>query len=114
MKYLAVPYSHEDIFIKAMRADHADMIAAYLMKSGIYIFSPISSWHYIANKHVLPTNFEFWKNYNFSMLSHCDALLVITLDGWKESVGVKAEMDFAKKNGIPIHYVDPDTFEITQ
>jgi len=37
-------------------------------------------------------------------------VLVITLKGWKESVGVKAEMEIAKKYGVPIEFIDPEPY----
>ena len=37
-----------------------------------------------------------------------EAKFVLTLDGWRESVGVAAEMKLARNMGKPIRYYDPE------
>jgi hypothetical protein len=48
------------------------------------------------------------------MLSFCDSLLIVTLEGWQESIGLQDELEQAKKLGKQIAFIDPYTFEITQ
>ena len=38
----------------------------------------------------------------------CKCVLVLKLDGWEESTGVKAEIKIAESLGIPVEYVDYD------
>ena len=79
------------------------------MAAGVYVFSPISHTHPIAEAGSLPTGWEFWEAYDNIMLSRCTKLIVLMLDGWKESKGVAAEIKIAEKLGIPIVYIHDAT-----
>jgi hypothetical protein len=39
------------------------------------------------------------------LMSKCDELFVVTLDGWDTSTGVQEEIEMAKKFNIPISFV---------
>lgn len=96
--YLAVPYTHTDEKVVLERFDRVNRAAANLFASGVWCFSPISHTHPIKHTHIaLPAEFKFYADYDFRMIDHCDELWVLTLDGWKESIGVTAEIDYAKK-----------------
>jgi hypothetical protein len=106
--YLACPYSDSDITVKVHRFEAVNKAAAKLMNSGKYVFSPISHTHPIAVAGELPTGWEFWKEYDRLMLSRCQKLIVLKLDGWETSVGVSAEIEIAKEFNIPIEYLEKD------
>lgn len=80
-------------------------MAGKLMSDGLHIFSPISHTHPIALAGNLPTGFDFWRGYDEAILNVCKELWVLCLDGWQESVGVRAEIDYACKLGIPVRYI---------
>jgi hypothetical protein len=103
--YLAVPYTHPDKFVIQQRFDKVNKVSARLMSEGINVFSPISHTHPIALAGSLPTNWEFWKNYDMAFLSCSKKLIVLQLDGWENSVGVQAEIQIAKNLGLPIEYI---------
>ena len=106
MIYLAIPYTDANEAVMEARAEIADRIAAYFMNDcGIYVYSPISSWHHIAKKYNLPKDFTYWKRFNFHMLSLCDTLVVIRAEGWEESEGLQAEISYAKGLGITVGHV---------
>ena len=106
--YLATPYSHPNPIVRNERFLAANKTAAELLQHGIHVFSPISHTHPIALAGNLPTHWEFWEAYDRAFLSHCKALLVLTLPGWKESKGVSSEIAIAKSLGIPINYIAPN------
>jgi len=83
-------------YIEAMRA------TTYLLKKGIWVFSPIVHCHPMD----LPRDYEFWQAYNKAMLSEADGLYVLIIEGWEKSRGVTDEISFAR-NRKPIHYVIP-------
>jgi hypothetical protein len=101
---------HDNSFIMDFRASVSDIIAADLMKKGRIIFAPISMCHHLAVKYNLPKDWAYWKYFDEEFVKMCGKLLVITLKGWKKSVGVKGEMELAKKYGIPIEYIDPEPY----
>lgn len=104
--YLAVPYSHPDPKIAEQRFNIVNKVAANLIAGGLHIFSPISHSHPIAIIGNLPTDFNFWINYDRSFLECSNKLIVLMLDGWKESKGVTGEIAIAKELGIPIEYLE--------
>lgn len=106
--YLASPYSHKNPLIRAERFDAACKAAAKLMQSGMAVFSPI------AHSHPIEQHFggkieglEFWMKQDIPLLASAARLMVLTLDGWEASRGVAAELEYARKNGIPISFVEP-------
>ncbi len=112
MIYLAHPYSHKDAAIREARFQSANRIAGILMKAGKLIFSPISHTHPIALVTDLPVSWEFWKLYDLEMLKACEALIVVTAEGWKESIGVQAEMEIMRELNRPIIFYEPTEEEV--
>ena len=108
--YLALPYMHDNKFIMEFRAMVSDVIYADLTNKGFKVFAPISMSHHIAVKYGLPGDWEYWKELDEEFIKVCGKLLVIKLKGWKESIGVNAEMDLAKKYGLPIEFIDPEPY----
>ena len=47
------------------------------------------------------------------MISRCDALYVLTIEGWRTSYGVKGEVEIAKGEDVPVRYYDPMTDTIS-
>jgi hypothetical protein len=104
--YLAVPYSHPDTSIRDQRFEAVNQVAARLMREGHHIFSPISHTHPIAMAGDLPTGWDFWEKYDTAILQCCQKLIVLRLDGWEQSAGVRGEIAIAIGLEIPIEYID--------
>jgi hypothetical protein len=108
--YLASPYTHKNPVIKKQRADVATKAAVDLLKNGIFCFAPIpynAPWE----NYNLPGDWGFWEKFDKTFISRCDAVLVLTIDGWKESIGVQAEIEYAKENDIPVLFITPEEIE---
>ena len=56
----------------------------------------------------MPRDWAFWKDLSYVLLSKSDVLVVLKLEGWEESVGVKAEIIYAHDNNIPVIYIEED------
>jgi hypothetical protein len=106
LSYLAAPYSHKEHYMQVARFWAINAVAADYMRRGEYIFSPISHTHPIAEAGELLKDWEYWAEYDSRMISVCNEMLVLTLDGWKESVGVTAEIKIAEGLHIPIWYIE--------
>jgi hypothetical protein len=103
--YLASPYSSPDKDLQKARAEQAAEASAILKRLGHHIFAPIPMGVMMA-AYGLPHGYEeFWKPFAINMISRCDALIVLTLDGWRESVGVTDEIAEAMGRGLPVFYV---------
>lgn len=102
--YVASPYSHEDPNVRLDRYLEVGAYTAHLLKERTPAFSPIVHCHDIATRHDLPTNAEYWRQYNGAMLAPAKELHVLQLDGWEKSLGVRWEMEFAQILQKPIRY----------
>jgi hypothetical protein len=105
--YLASPYSHPDPAVKHERFVAACRAAGSLIQQGVHVFSPIAHTHPIAIECVLPGGWEFWAEYDRLMIAACDELHVLTLDGWQESTGIKAESEIARTLGKRVLFMEP-------
>jgi hypothetical protein len=107
--YVAAPYSHPDPAVRELRFRQINAYCAAQMAAGVILYSPISHCHPIALAHALPTDWAFWERFDRAMIGCCQRLTVLTLDGWRESTGVQAEIKIALEMGIPVeHVLDAD------
>lgn len=104
MIYLAGPYSHESSVIKNNRFEKLTDVAAQLMNEGNIVYSPITHSHPIAIKHSLPGDWGYWQASCEAMLSRCDKMVIVKMEGWEKSVGLAGEIEIANALGIPIEY----------
>jgi hypothetical protein len=105
--YLASPYSSTNPGLVQFRYTETERVTAELLMYGIPVYSPIVHCHHLATAHGIPTDAEFWYRYNMRMLSPAKKLLVLKLDGWEKSIGIRGEMDYARTHGKPIMYIAP-------
>lgn len=106
MIYLCSPYTHPDPAIRETRFRAACRQAAEMFRCGIPVFSPIAYSHAIA-AHDLPLDWDFWERFDRAFLEVCTEVCVLTLDGWRESRGVQAEIVLARQMGKPVSFVEP-------
>lgn len=106
MIYLASPYSHPDPAVRQRRFEAACEYTARLMNAGLLVFSPVVHSHPLV-AYGLPTDWEYWRRLDVAHLDRCERMMVLKLDGWRESVGVEAEIAVAVDRGIPVEYASP-------
>jgi hypothetical protein len=106
--YLGCPYSHPDPHVKTQRFEAVTKVASKMMAKGEFVFSPISHTHPIAMAGGLPGGWEFWKEYDEIYLRMSCKMVVLTLDGWRESVGLMAEIELSRKLGVEVEYVETE------
>jgi len=106
--YLASPYSHPDMRVVLERFDAVCRVAAIMMSRGEFVFSPIAHTHPIAVVGDLPKGFDYWQTYDHMMLDMCGGVAVLTIDGWKQSVGVADEIRYANSIGLPVRHIGED------
>jgi nucleoside 2-deoxyribosyltransferase len=106
--YLASPYTHTDPIVKKQRAEAVTKSAVDLLHKGVFVFAPIS-YNEPWEKYNLPGDWHFWSEFDKTFVSRCDGgLIVLMLDGWEKSVGVTAEIEFARSIGLPVYYTTPE------
>ena len=106
--YLASPYSHPDHMLRARRWTAAIDACAWIANvKEMAVYSSIAHWHKVAVRHRLPGHSDYWTRQNEALLIPAAAVWILTIDGWKTSVGVAAEMAFANFQSKPILYLQP-------
>lgn len=107
MIYLASPYSHPSETVREQRFIDVCRVTASLLQSGYFVFSPIVHSHPLVKFCTRGTGWDFWERIDREHLSRCDEVVVLMIDGWRESVGVKAEIRIARELGKPVRYLAP-------
>lgn len=102
MIYVASPYTSSEQSVMQSRYEMVKAFAAQQMRAGMTVYSPIVHGHDISTSHELPGDWEFWKPHCLAMLRKADSMIVLTIPGWEQSVGVLAEIAFCESCGIPI------------
>lgn len=105
MIYLASPYTHNNEYIRLRRYRNACKAASVLMKDYV-VFCPIAHSHAIGEVSGDTMDYDFWMAQDLPVLAKCDKMIVLQLDGWDESRGVIAEIEFAKEHNIPVEYME--------
>lgn len=105
--YLGSPYSHPDPEVRQQRFETVCRATAALIRQGKIIYAPIVHGHPLC-QFGLPGDWAFWERYDMEFLKRCDVVAVLTLEGWRESVGVRAEIEAAKRLEKPVTYLDVD------
>lgn len=103
--YVAAPYGDPDPSVVAQRMQAYLTVDAILLKQGKFTVSPLAK-HFGLTVSQSPSDWKYWQSYSRAMLDQCEALIVIKLNGWDHSVGVKGEIEYAHHINLPIYYVD--------
>jgi len=91
--YVATPYSKYHLG-QTIAAIHAAQATAELMRRGFVAVSPIAHSHAVATYGNLDAmDWTLWKRQDQPLMNAADALVVVMMTGWQESVGVQAEIE---------------------
>lgn len=104
--YLGTAYSKYEAGHDAASRVAADA-AARLMAAGLCIFAPIPHGHTITLAGDLPKDWKFWKKQCDPMIEAAAAMVVLTMHGWQESVGLQYEIGEFTRQGKPILHASP-------
>jgi len=110
MNYIGAPYTHEDPALREWRAGQAGELCAFMTARKKLAYSPITHGHAIYQAAIrraerVPVEYAFWQQHSIWMLRNATSLIVLCLDGWRESVGLIDEQHAAKALAMPIWYV---------
>lgn len=119
MIYIASPYWHEDYQVRLRRVEQTLLITRSLLRRKMPVFSPIIHGHTLsevglslatAKSTILPDigfSHEDWIAVDFQYLRCCSSMIVLEIDGWRESRGVTMERNFCGQNSIPVTHMPP-------
>jgi hypothetical protein len=107
MIYVASPYSHRDPAIREHRFQMVEKYIVSELRQKMVAFSPIVYAHKMAVEFGLPTDAEYWKGFNNSIMRRCDSIVILRLKGWDRSKGVEYERQLAEELHMPVNYANP-------
>lgn len=93
--YLASPYSHTDKKIEEKRLKEISIIGALLTRNSVFCIHPIASSHTLVENSDMGSSFEVWGELDLKYIEKSDAVIVADMDGWRDSLGVQAEIKHA-------------------
>ena len=108
--YLACPYTDSDPAVRKARFDVATAVAADLIRAGHIVYSPITMTHPIDMVLAGASNTlgsDYWVAFDEAFMEMCSEMVVIRLDGWKGSSGIRREIAYFTEHKKPIRYMDP-------
>lgn len=121
MIYLANPYSSKlhDPDAASLERAHRRQLESYvggkLRKKYKHAFIlPIALSGAMADLCQFGTGFNEWIGDDLEFVSRCDEVWVLKSKGWKDSIGVREEIKFAKDLKKVIKYIDPQTLKVTK
>lgn len=115
--YLASPYSAYEDELKTIH-DRAKEQERFEIVTGIAarltalfhlaLICPITTSHIFKQlgQGSLGTTWSFWSKIDLRFIEVSEAILVVMMDGWEESVGVTAEIERGRELNLPIYYLD--------
>lgn len=114
--YIASPYTHTDSAVMLSRYEKVRDATAILQdrEGGFSYYSPVTHGHNIFHNSAqvkLPIASHFWLDLCIPFLAAADSLLILPLEGWKESSGIKREIEIAVKLNISIGVITEELLE---
>lgn len=112
LNYIASPYTlYRDG--PGIARIHASALCGKLMRERIKFFCPIMHGHPMSEfGGADPFDHSLWLPFNQPLLEACDVLVVAQLPGWRESRGVRHEIDWFANAVRPIVYLSPETLAV--
>lgn len=103
--YLASPYTHSDPLVREERYLRTMKVLADRLKRGEWTYSPIVHCHELAKTFRMPVEHDFWLDYDRTMILAADRFLVLRLEDWELSRGIKSEIEYALQVGKRVEYI---------
>src|SRR4030095_14345475 len=115
--YVASPYTAKGLTgqeaerLREERFRAARAFVGWAMRANMIVYSSIVHNHQIASTYNLPTDHTFWLKFDEAMIKGGGGVIVLCIDGWQESFGVRAEVTLAHSCGFPVLYAVEDPLE---
>lgn len=110
--YVASPYSKYP-YGREAACSFICAISARLIENKLPIFSPIAHSHAIAEEGQLdPYSHDIWLPVCQPMIDAASVMLVVHMEGWHDSIGMRFEIDAFERANKPIWHLDPYSFLI--
>jgi hypothetical protein len=103
-----------------MRFRWATLAAATLIKRGSVVYSPITMTHpldLVLSGRSETLGSDYWVRFDEAFMEKCAQMVVLQIDGWDRSSGVRREIERFKEMRKPISFmsegdIDPSLLEL--
>lgn len=99
--YVALPYSHPSPDVRQIRADIASAYCAGLMNEGHIPFCGISMRHPWTKFNLPKYDIATYWEIDCALIDACTDVHVLMIEGYEESEGIRAEIDYIMKQTVP-------------
>jgi|SRR6478609_148583 len=105
MKYLAPPYGHPDPEVMKDRIKKIYSVFSEITAKGEKIICPTITNFFLDTFGEAPDR-ETWRKRCDHLIERSTELVILTLDGWQESPGLRRDIALAESNNIPVTYIN--------
>ena len=106
--YLASPFSSPLQSVKMDRFIAVCRATLELTRRGMFVFSPMVNSFPLEMFANGGTSWQEWAEIDRAWIEKSDEVWVLCIDGWRESVGVTAELKIAEQLGKPVKFLRPE------
>jgi hypothetical protein len=101
--YVATPYTNYQLGREKAYKD-ACTAAEGILKVGEAVYCPIAHYHSIVSDVDAKTG-AYWQKVNAPFMDAATLLIIVKMDGWAESAGIRAEERYFREAGKPILHI---------
>lgn len=112
--YVALPYSSGTDYRfphkeerKKFRYRMALRYIYWAASRGEHVICTIAMTHEPAELYGMPDDAGYWYDFNLAVIEKAASVTLLMLPGWKDSMGVRAELELAQSLKLPIRYITP-------
>lgn len=109
--YLACPYTHQDPQVRLARFEMATKAAAHLIERGRIVYSPITMTHpidVVLADEGQTLGSDYWVAFDEAFMEVCSEMLILRIEGWDRSSGIKREREYFEAAAKPVAFLDVD------
>ncbi len=107
LAYLACPHTHSSKSVVLQREKELEEIVIQLLELGFRFYSPISMTGPLTRSGARLSHGE-WMMLDGPFMQKCDVLVVVCLEGWEDSEGIKKEIAYFRQEQKPIYFISKD------
>ena len=110
---LDCPYQKKALLQK--RVDYTRKRVYEFLMQGHRVYSPISHCYELSLDYDLPQEYDWWQEHDRYFIDSSTEVWVLAMDDkygdWTISKGIGDEVEYAKRLGIPVKFIDCEDYE---
>jgi|SRR5579884_288218 len=106
--YLAAPYTDPNPAVRRERFIKVTEASAYLISQNLKVVSPLTATHpidLVMIKNGIILDSDYWVDNDLMYMEMCTEMIILQLEGWEKSSGIKREVKFFQDHNLPISYM---------